>query len=315
VGQSWCKVSATLDGHPRIRRAGNLGRQVFEFALRRNAEVDRNGVIPEEHFEPDYLADVLMLTQDDALSGLSRCVRTGLLARDSGNYVICGWDDEWGKRPMTEAERKRNQRIKQRDSSNVTKCHDGVVTVSGHERDCPDSHAGEERRGEEKREESSPAPAIQPSTESGATPAAPPVAVPPGQSRWHRQKAWWEFMLEADGRIRTAKLKPFHEPLPRNFAGDHERNLLACEKQLSESGYSAEEVDAKMRHIVLVNEAEAFREQHRKWFKPSMIWEPRRALRAADTPLEEASAARAPPASSFPDRRPPERPNPNGKPL
>jgi len=150
MARLWCKVSATLDTHPKIRRTGNLGRQVFEFALRRNAEVDRNGVIPADHFESDYLADVLMLTKDQALSGLSQCVRTGLLARDisdtADNYVICGWDDEWGKRPMTEAERKRNQRASKRNSTTVTNCPEA-------ERDCPDSHTGEERRGEEIRRE------------------------------------------------------------------------------------------------------------------------------------------------------------------
>jgi hypothetical protein len=114
MSQNWCKVSASLDSHPRIRRAGNLGRQVFEFALRRNAELDRNGVIPAEHMDAEYLADVLMMTPEQAGDGVSRCVRTGLLALDSGHYVITGWDDEWGKRPLTEAERKRNQRAKSR---------------------------------------------------------------------------------------------------------------------------------------------------------------------------------------------------------
>jgi len=149
MARSWCKVSSSLDSHPRIRRAGNLGRQVFEFALRRNAEIDRNGVVPAEHLEGEYIADVLMLTKEEAVSGLSSCVRTGLLALDNGNYVITGWDDEWGKRPMTEAERKRNQRANKRDSTSVTKCPDSVVTES----DCPECHASEERRGEEIRRE------------------------------------------------------------------------------------------------------------------------------------------------------------------
>lgn len=149
MGRSWCKVSSSLDSHPRIRRAGNLGRQVFEFALRRNAELDRNGVVPAEHLEADYLADVLMLTKEQAVSGLSSCVRTCLLALDNGNYVITGWDDDWGKRPMTEAERKRNQRANKRDSTSVTKCPDSNVTES----DCPECHGSEERRGEEIRRE------------------------------------------------------------------------------------------------------------------------------------------------------------------
>lgn len=149
MARSWCKVSASLDSHPKIRRAGNLGRQVFEFTLRRNAELDRNGIVPSDHLESEYLADVLMLTKEQAVSGLSQCVRTGLLARDNGNFVICGWDDEWGKRPMTEAERKRNQRANRPNSTSVTKCHDAIVT----ERDSPECHGSEERRGEEIRRE------------------------------------------------------------------------------------------------------------------------------------------------------------------
>jgi hypothetical protein len=163
MARSWCKVSASLDSHPRIRRAGNLGRQVFEFALRRNAEVDQNGVISADHFDPDYLADVLMLTTEQAAEGVSRCVRTGLLVQDGHDFVIRGWDDDWGKRPMTEAERKRNQRARSREDSSSSsmsrKCPDVDVT----KRDCPDSHTGEERRGEEIRERAvaeNPAPSL-----------------------------------------------------------------------------------------------------------------------------------------------------------
>lgn len=152
MAKSWCKVSAGLDSHPRIRRAGNLGRQVFEFALRRNAELDKNGVIPAEHMDPEYLADVLMFSKEDAVTGVSACVRTRLLASDGENYVICGWDDEWGKHPMTEAERKRVSRAKSRNQSDVTKCPDTIVTKS----DGPECHRSEERREEEKREESGP---------------------------------------------------------------------------------------------------------------------------------------------------------------
>jgi uncharacterized phage protein (TIGR02220 family) len=149
MARSWCKVSTSLDSHPRIRAAGNLGRQVFEFVLRRNGEVDRNGVIPALHLDPTYLADILMMTAEQAADGVSRCVRTGLLSRDTENFVVNGWDDEWGKRPMTEAERKRNQRARSRYDSMSRKCPDTDVTES----DRPDSHTGEERRSEEKRGE------------------------------------------------------------------------------------------------------------------------------------------------------------------
>ncbi len=160
MARSWCKVSAALDSHPRIRRAGNLGRQVFEFALRRNAELDRNGVIPAEHLDPSYLADVLMFSEQDAVTGLSGCVRTGLLASDGDQYVICGWDDAWGKYPMTEAERKRISRARYRNNTTSEKCPDTIVTES----DGPECHRSDQIRSEEIRGEE---------IRLGAPPAAP----------------------------------------------------------------------------------------------------------------------------------------------
>jgi uncharacterized phage protein (TIGR02220 family) len=125
---------------------------VFEFALRRNAELDMGGFLPAEHVESAYLADVLMLTESDAVSGLSRAVQAGLLSGTEGGFAISGWDDEWAKKPLSDAERKRISRAKRRDSTDVTIGHDPKVTGS----DCPDSHRSEERRGEETRREQNP---------------------------------------------------------------------------------------------------------------------------------------------------------------
>lgn len=158
VSKSWCKVSASLDTHPKIRKAGNLGRQVFEFALRRNAELDLGGFIPSSHMESWYLADVLMLSghdrdtsgQDQATAGLSRAVQAGLLASVDGGYEIVGWDDEWSKQPKTEAERKRSQRARSRNNTEHQQESRDVTNLSGHDRDCPDSHTREEKREEER---------------------------------------------------------------------------------------------------------------------------------------------------------------------
>ena len=60
--QSWCKVDSALDSHPKVRMAGNFGRQVFEFALRRNA-IPGNavpGLLPGLVLEPWFIADQLM---------------------------------------------------------------------------------------------------------------------------------------------------------------------------------------------------------------------------------------------------------------
>ena len=166
----FAKMAPGIDGHPKIRRAGRAGREIFLFVLRRNADLDRSGRVPLTYVEPWYLADQLMMPEAEAVEGLARCVTAGLLKRHQDHVSILGWDDEWAKAPLDEAERKRRQREKEeasaekprrqrKQSRNVTNDN---VTKS----DCPDSHASEESREEEKRDrveekrlrEASPAP-------------------------------------------------------------------------------------------------------------------------------------------------------------
>lgn len=134
--------------------------------------------------------------------------------------------------------------------------------------------------------------------EPDATPAGPPAppaaqSTPPGQSAWHRRQSWWGAMLEADKRIRAAGIEPNAPSLPKAPAGANETNMNRCERQLLDGGATPDEVNGKMRHIVLVAEAEAMRERHRRWFKPALIWDPERAARAVDTSLAEAQRPRA----------------------
>jgi hypothetical protein len=117
-------------------------------------------------------------------------------------------------------------------------------------------------------------------------------------------------MLEASGRLATMGISFGATDLPKAPAGVNEQNMNRVERQLLDGGLTPAEVDAKMRHIVLVCEAEAIRERHRRWFKPALIWDPERAARSADTSLEEAARPRAGPTR--PDsasNRQPERPN------
>lgn len=150
MSASWAKMSSNLDSNPKIRRAGRNGREVFLFVLRKNSDLDLGGRVPELYVEGWYLADQLMMPEPEAVSGLSQCVRTGLLKSEEAHVVIVGWDDEWGKRPLTEAERKRQQRAKSKTSDGES----GHVTeVSGQKQDSPECHGSEEKRGEKKRVE------------------------------------------------------------------------------------------------------------------------------------------------------------------
>lgn len=149
---AWAKIAVDLDSNPKIRKAGRNGREVFLFVIRRNAALDLGGRVPAMHVDAWYLADQLMMSESEALSGLSRCVQAGLLREVDGFFVIVGWNDEWAKRPLTEAERKQRQRAKTETSPGES----GHVTeVSGQESDSPECHGSEERRVEEIRVEES----------------------------------------------------------------------------------------------------------------------------------------------------------------
>lgn len=181
----FAKMDADLDSHPKVRKAGRVGREVFLFVLRRNAALDRSGRVPATYVEPWYLADQLMMSEDEACHGLSRTVTAGLLSLDDGHVSICGWSDEWAKAPLDEAERKRREREKKKaaeaastvtdtsvdESRDVTDSHGHAVT----DRDCPDSHALDKKRGEEKRREES--------RSLVALPPAPPPAEKPKADR------------------------------------------------------------------------------------------------------------------------------------
>jgi uncharacterized phage protein (TIGR02220 family) len=130
---------------------------VFLFVLRRNAALDRSGRVPATYVEPWYLADQLMMSEEEARHGLSRTVTAGLLDVTDGHVSICGWSDEWAKAPLDEAERKRRERERKKAAStNPSTSADDVTDSHGRDRtdrDGPDSHALDKRRGEEKRGE------------------------------------------------------------------------------------------------------------------------------------------------------------------
>lgn len=166
--KSWCKVASNLDSHPRIRRAGRNGREVFLFALRRNAEPDNPvpGRVPAVMLEPWYVADQLMMTEAEAVTGVTAAVTAGLLVQDGDQFVISGWEGDWGKRPLEGKERTAKWRESQKRDARVTGVTSPNVTEShGDESDALDQRRSEERREEEKREEkkeetSPPAPSV-----------------------------------------------------------------------------------------------------------------------------------------------------------
>ncbi len=111
---SWCKVAADLDCHPKIRKAGRDGREVFLFILRRNSLGNYEGRLPIVMVDPDYLADQLMMSADTARNGIVTACNAGLLRVTERHVVISGWEFEWSKSSMTNAERQARHREKLR---------------------------------------------------------------------------------------------------------------------------------------------------------------------------------------------------------
>jgi hypothetical protein len=147
VAASWCKVASNLDSHPKIRKAGRNGREVFLFALRRNAEPGNPipGQIGADELDPDYLSDMLLVTRDEAVTGVTAAVTAGLLRKTDAGYLIVGFDQSWGRTGSSGRERTAKWRESKKAEKSVTDVTSRDVTEShGDARD-----AGEERRGEE----------------------------------------------------------------------------------------------------------------------------------------------------------------------
>ena len=152
--KSWCKVASNLDSHPRIRRAGRNGREVFLFALRRNAEPDNPvpGRVPAVMLEPWYLADQLMMPEAEAVTGVTSAVTAGLLVQDGDQFAIVGWESDWGKTTATAAERTAKWReSKKRDVTCDAVTSPKVTDVTRDVRDALEEKREEEKRLEEKR--------------------------------------------------------------------------------------------------------------------------------------------------------------------
>lgn len=145
---SWCKVASNLDSNPKIRKAGRLGREVFLFALRRNAEPNNRtpGRLSKEDLEPEYISHQLMMNTADAQSGVVAACHAGLLREEQDCYVIVAWGDVWGRGSGGSADRM----AKHRENKKIKRCD-----AAGDSGDARDRHSDrsdiEERRGDKMR--------------------------------------------------------------------------------------------------------------------------------------------------------------------
>lgn len=145
----FAKVASNLHTNPKVFKAGRNAREVYLWALCKNAELELDGVIPASYLDPSIVTVMLHANVTDVTEGLQRSVSFGLLeALEDGSYRIAGWGDDW--RPSaTASERARAYRARKKQAVTAPPVTDRHVT----QRDARDANAGEESRGEERREE------------------------------------------------------------------------------------------------------------------------------------------------------------------
>ncbi len=116
---TFAQVDANLDLNPKIRKAGRDGREVFEFILRRNAAIDGNGSVAIKYIDPDYLADILMMSPKEAANGTKRAASADLIKLDTdlGVVWIIGWTEEWGRKAKSGAQRTETWREREKERS------------------------------------------------------------------------------------------------------------------------------------------------------------------------------------------------------
>lgn len=205
--ETFAKMSAGLDSNRKIRKAGRDGRDVFLWVLRQCAQRDSAGVIPSEDvLDFEHVADQLMCSEAEARNGLERACdpKVRLLEIAGDECRVIGWDEEWGRRPMTTAERAKRHRDKvkaehvrdvadldgDKEPSSVTEPSllvTGNVTRNAERR-------GEE--GEEKKERETPASPAPPKVaefrlEPQAPRSAKSDAQPSAKSRKHQLPDEW----------------------------------------------------------------------------------------------------------------------------
>lgn len=152
----YAKMSSSIDRNRKIRKGGRDARDVFLWVLRRVAERGATDWrIPAADVRDfEYLADELMCSIEAAEAGLKAAIRVDLLTIDGDDCVVVGGDDDWGRRPMTGAERTAKSKSRSRgNDSNVT----GNNEVTNKTLPVTVKNSGnpvEERRGEEGEKES-----------------------------------------------------------------------------------------------------------------------------------------------------------------
>lgn len=136
----FAKLDGTFWSNPKVIRAGLHGACVFLHAMCQNATRGGSGSIPATDMEPWFVARQLGISEGEAMIAIKAACHAQLVTCHDDRVTLNGWDSEWARRPLTDAERQANRRERQKEASDS---HEANVT----------SHAKVTRHGSEKRRE------------------------------------------------------------------------------------------------------------------------------------------------------------------
>lgn len=308
--RDFCKVDSHLDSNPKIRKAGFFGSSVFQFLLRVNRKLRRDGAIPIAYVDPFYIVDQLKIPGDDALTivgkALESCVTARLIEIDetAGVVSIVGWEEDWGMRsPVAGRERTRAWRDR-RESGPVT-----PVTTARH----GDAIRSEEKRGEERRSENS----LLQSTDTAPTPVVQEPCPPelpepdPGVSKPAQRGSSaeresvrrrlvtfaWQYAGERYRELEREGIDPSAVPncwngLP-SANSDEMRELKArIDELLDGKAPTYEAAEDVIKRRIDVAAAEARRDRRRDYMTPPRMWNPKSFSIASSMSPAQASRPR-----------------------
>jgi hypothetical protein len=127
---TWAKIDTALHRNPKVRMAGREARDVYLFVVLANADTGADGELNSMILDPEYLADQLQCSVEDATRGVKRCETFHLLHVTGSIVAICGWDDEWKVKNSTDRVRKHRNQKKQAVAADETLRNVTDVTVT-----------------------------------------------------------------------------------------------------------------------------------------------------------------------------------------
>ncbi len=245
----FAKMAGTLDSNRKIRKAGRDGRDVFLWVLRQVALRDSDGCIPTDDLTDfDYLADQLMCDPVDAERGVAAACSAGLLITDNEHGVtrIVGWDSDWGRRPMSNAERQALYRLRHGSAKDNHKESQKRVTETALPvTEAVTSNVVEESRVEER--------------EGRVTPPLALSLIPSEPNPPDRVARLW---------AEQERLRAESVPGSRALTLTKDRRKLV--QAALKAGYSDDDIRANLDEFA----AEARRTQSLEWFNGETNWRP-----------------------------------------